>query len=113
MEESMEVLETVCDTVAIAIDDANGDLQKDEINDLVVVGLGPTTYSREQFDEMFGNIYCCGIYEYASNAADDANWASEQGLLIDEELDETLSEVDPEDLGLSIETEDSFVDEGY
>ena len=112
MEESMEDLEAICDTVAIAIDDANGDLKKDEITDLVVVGLGPTSYSREQFDEMFGNIYCCGIYEYSRNAADDANWVSEQGLLVDEGLDDVSTEANPEDFGLSIETEDTFVDEG-
>jgi len=107
----MEKLETVCDDIAFAIDDVDGALTREQIEVLVSEALEPTEYNREQFDEMFENIYRCDVQTYASNATDDANWATENGLLDSYELlfdPEELEDIDPVDLGITVVTDDEF-----
>ena len=106
----MENLETVCDNIAVAIDDVDGDLKRDRIDILISEALEPTEYTRQEFDEMFDNIYRCDVLQYADNATDDATWAADNGLLDSDDTmileSDDVAEDTFEDLGITVMTDD-------
>lgn len=108
----MEKLERICDNVAFAIDDVDGNLSLDQIEILLSEILEPTEYNREQFDEIFQNVYQCDIKHYVSNAVDDADWATKNGLYDSSDdliLDsEEIVEIDPTDLGITVMSDDEI-----
>lgn len=101
-----EMLEAACDNVAFAIDDLDGNLVSTQINKLVDEALSTLEHSREEFDEMFTNIYLCDVFQYAVNAEDDAKWAVEDSdveVKPVEDLDELMAMVN------SIEGDDPWI----
>ena len=108
----MENLEAVCDHIAEAISDVDGDLKRAQIDVLITEALEPTEYTRQDFDEMFENIYRCSVLEYADNATDDASWAADNGLLDDDDViiieQDDVAEISLEDLGITVVTEDEM-----
>ena len=97
----METLERICDNVAFAIDDVDGNLSPEQIDVLVLEAIVDTDYTREQFNDEFESMYCCDVLQYAINAVDDATWAGDNGLLDDGDFAEPAN-VDPDTLGIDI-----------
>lgn len=112
MKESMEKLEAICDHIAQAISDVDGNLKRDQIDVLICEDLEPTEYTRQEFDEMFDNIYRCTVLEYVDNATDDASWAAENGLLDDDDVmiieQDDVAEITLEDLGITVVAQDEI-----
>lgn len=105
----MENLEAICDNIAMAIDDVDGNLKQDQINVLIAEALDPTSYTRQEFDEMFENIKGWNVFQYASESTDKANWATINGLLDDDDVmileSDDVAEFTFEDLGITVMTE--------
>jgi len=103
----MQTLESICDDVAFAIDDVDGNLQRDQIDILVSEAIADTDYTREQFNDEFEHMYCCDVLQYAVNAIDDASWATDHGILDNDFAEfEHPADVNPETLGIMVEPED-------
>lgn len=109
----MENLEAIVDNIAQAISDVDGNLKRAQIDVLISEALESSNYDRQQFDEMFDNIYRCDVIQYADNATDDATWATDNGLLDDDDdimiiEQDDIREITFEDLGMSVVAEDEI-----
>jgi len=104
MNETMEDLEGICDDVANAIDDAVGEMTLPKANEMVDTAVSASPYEREQFDEMFENLYCCDIANYLTNSIDDAKWTPAKMIDIEPTNDLTLGEA--ENLGIVVLDDD-------
>ncbi len=105
----MENLEAICDNISMAIDDVDGNLKQNQINVIIAEALDPTTYTRQEFDEMFENIKGWDVFQYADESIEKANWATENGLLDDDDVmileSDDVAEVTFEDLGINVMAE--------
>ena len=101
----MELLEAACDNVAYDLDEVvyeRGKVDSAAIDKMVADALASYNYNREQFDEMFKNIYLCDVNQYALNSADDARWDAENELVDDDGDFKNITSQEADALGVYV-----------